>query len=385
VNERLSAIRAARARRAAASQRVSIGRPIALGVAAAAAVLFLIFRGEPLRFAVGESNAPGVIGAWVAAPPEASTSIGFSDGTRVVVAPGARARVVSVNGHGARVVVERGTVHAEVVPRSGNDWSVIGGPFEIHVTGTKFDASWDPDTEVLRVAMIEGRVAIGSACLEGLRSLSVGESATLSCPRAASTPAPSEPAPSVAAKPEASMAPRPSPAALPATPSSTSAVGIGTADATPGWRELARRGAYRDALARAEAEGFGALSESASMADLMELATTARLAGNAARAVQAYSAVRKRFAGTDSAATAAFHLGQMAFDGAHAYADAHRWFLVYLTERPGGTLAAEALGRTMEAEQRMGDLTSARGTAAKYLSRYPEGAHAPLARSLVAP
>ena len=92
-----------------------------------------------------------------------------------------------------------------------------------------------------------------------------------------------------------------------------------------------------------------------------------------------------RAADADAAVTAAFHLGQLAFDGAHAYADAHRWFTAYLAERPGGALASEALGRTMEAEQRLGDLAAARETARRYLARYPAGAHANLANSLVAP
>ncbi len=86
-----------------------------------------------------------------------------------------------------------------------------------------------------------------------------------------------------------------------------------------------------------------------------------------------------------TAATAAFRLGQLTFDGAHSFAEARRWFLTYLAERPGGALGAEALGRTMEAEQRLGDLAASRATAAKYLERYPRGGHAALARSLVAP
>jgi TolA-binding protein len=151
------------------------------------------------------------------------------------------------------------------------------------------------------------------------------------------------------------------------------------------WRDLARQGDYKGALAAAEAEDWSALCESLSAADLLELGTTARLAGRGGRAVEAYSAVRRRFGGTDAAATAAFHLGQMAFDGAHAYDEAHRWFSTYLAERPGGALAAEALGRAMEAEQRMGDLPRAKETAQRYLARYPAGAHAELAKSLLLP
>jgi TolA-binding protein len=158
-----------------------------------------------------------------------------------------------------------------------------------------------------------------------------------------------------------------------------------SAGAVPSWRAWTRLGGYKEALAAAENEGFDTLTATLSLSELLELATTARLAGKTQRASVAYSAVRRRFAGSDGAATAAFHLGQLAFDGARSYSEAKRWFSTYLAERPSGALAAEALGRSMEAEQRMGDLAAARVTAGMYLRRYPKGAHARLARSLLEP
>ncbi len=282
--------------------------------------------------------------------------------------------------HGARVVVERGSVRANVVPRRGNDWSVIGGPFEIHVTGTSFDAGWDPDREELHVAVRHGSVLVRGPCLPVARPLTGGQEATLSCvPPEASRPAPSNPiAPRALASATAGT---PAHAPAPAPPPTTAS----TAAPPPSWRDLARAGAYKEAIAAAEAEGFDRLCDDLPAPDLMDLASTARLGGRAALAADAYTAVRRRFPGTDHAATAAFRLGQLAFDGAHAFAEARRWFLTYLAERPGGALEAEALGRTMESEQRLGDLPAARATAARYLARHPDGAHAALARSLLAP
>ena len=86
-----------------------------------------------------------------------------------------------------------------------------------------------------------------------------------------------------------------------------------------------------------------------------------------------------------AAPSAAFHLGQLAFDGRGAYADAEREFATYLALRPRGPLAAEALGRMMEAQQRSGDLAGARISAARYLALYPTGAHARLAKGLSLP
>ena len=392
VEERLAAIHATMAHRRAAGASSSLRRPLAIGVAlgAVAAALILWPRAESLHFAVGEDRSPGEIGLWGAAPEEAKTPILFSDGTRVLLQASARARVVSVGEHGARIVVERGTLSADVIPRPDNDWTMIGGPFEIRVTGTSFDATWDPDREVLEVTMREGHVVIRGACLDRERALSRGESATLSCrpllaPRASGAKASGAASP-VASASEGHLAlpdiarsgrrtePEPLPNAVENAPLPP-----------PTWRELARRSEYKQAIVAAEAEGFGMLCETLSAADLLELGTTARLAGRSARASEAYAAIRRRFSGTDPAATAAFHLGQMAFDGARAFPEAHRWFQTYLAERSGGALAAEALGRTMEAEQRMGDLAQARETATRYIASYPNGAHAALARSLLAP
>jgi transmembrane sensor len=284
---------------------------------------------------------------------------------------------------------------------------ILGGPFEIHVTGTSFEAGWDPVREELSVTMHRGRVVVRAPCLAAERALADGDVAVISCasppfatsdathPRAAATSDPSRSSgPGLLAPPERPEegAPHPRRGAALAAPlavagSATVAVASPPAPAATAlsWRDLARASRYPQALAAAEAEGFGALCDTLPAADLMELGATARLAGHSARAVEAYGAVRRRFGGGDTAATAAFHLGQLAFDGAHALDDAHRWFSTYLAERPGGALAPEALGRAMEAEQRLGDLATARTSAASYLARYPDGAHAALARSLLAP
>jgi len=367
--------------------RRALLRPVAVAVltAAVTAALFMLFyRPSPLGFVVGEARRVGQMGDWLRAPPDRPKTLSFSDGSRVMLQAGTQARVASSNEHGARVVLERGTLRADVVPRRNNEWFVVGGPFAIRVTGTSFDAAWDPEHATLRVAMYTGHVVVNSECLSDDRTLAAGESATLSCAtdRPAEVSTPSErPQPRVAevnATPSAvSLAPPPIRGVAPEASGSSAPI--------ISWRELARHGSYKQALASAEAAGFDQLCETLPVLELFELATATRLAGNGARATQAYLAIRRRFPGTDSAASAAFHLGQLAFDGSSAFDEAHRWFGLYLAERPAGTLAAEALGRTMEAEQRLGDLAAARNTAALYLNRYPTGAHARLAESLQNP
>jgi TolA-binding protein len=405
-HERLAAIQRAHAKRMAPGPRFSLGWPLALGgVLGAALAIVLVSRNATLDFVVGPAMQRGELGVWISAPAQEPRVIAFSDGSQLRLTAGAQARVVGTNEHGARVVVERGSVHADVVPRARNDWWVIGGPFEIHVTGTRFDAAWEPEREVLRVTMYEGQVNVRGGCLLQERVLSKGESATISCRPAtsAATPRTAPPAVTSTASVRAPVAPAPSATLALALVTASPAKGLAplkelpekaakpaasitqSSAAPPSWRAWARLGGYKEALAAAENEGFDSLTATLSLSDLLELATTARLAGKTQRASVAYSAVRRRFAGSDGAATAAFHLGQLAFDGARSYAEAKRWFSTYLGERPSGALAAEALGRTMEAEQRLGDLAAARVTASTYLQRYPTGAHGRLARSLLQP
>jgi TolA-binding protein len=405
-HERLAAIQRAHAKRMAPGSRLAFGWPLALGgVLGAVLAVILLPRSAALDFVVGPSMQRGELGVWISAPAKEPRVIAFSDGSRVRLTAGAQARVVGTNERGARVVVERGTVHAEVVPRAGNDWWVVGGPFEIHVTGTRFDAEWEPERELLRVTMYEGQVNVRGGCLAQERVLANGDSAAISCPpatspvatavgRAAVTSTATARAPvPPAASSSAALAPATASASNGPSPqkalreSATKPPGSNaeSSAAAPSWRAWVRLGGYKEALAAAENEGFDTLTATLSLSDLLELATTARLAGKTLRASEAYSAVRRRFAGSDGAATAAFHLGQLAFDGARSYSEAKRWFSTYLAERPSGALAAEALGRSLEAEQRMGDLAAARVTAGTYLQRYPKGAHARLAKSLLEP
>lgn len=384
IDERLAAVRSKRARRG----RVPLGLVFAVGAglgAVAASVLLWPRGGGALRFAVGESSAPGIVGTWITAGGP-GTPIAFSDGTRVALSPGARVRVAGVSEHGARIVLEQGSLSANVVPRAGNDWSAIAGPFEIRVTGTSFDATWDTAREELVVTMREGHVVVRGGCLAAERSLSKGDTARLSChpvPGASSADAPLGAATEAVPPSVREVVPvRGSDQAL---PSAALPKEVDVPAPPPSFQDLARRGEYKRALEAAEASGFEALCSTLSASDLVELGTAARLARGSDRARLAYGTVRKRFPRSEPAATAAFLLGQMAFDGNHAFAESHRWFQTYLAERPGGSLAAEALGRLMEAEQGLGDLAVARATAARYVARFPNGAHAALAQSLLAP
>jgi transmembrane sensor len=238
------------------------------------------------------------------------------------------------------------------------------------------------------VAMTEGSVKVSGACLPEPRPLHAGQTERFSCGKIASSNASSAPSAAEAApKPkEPEAAPRKEERA-PESAASARATAAPKASEPetkePGWRDLVREGRFRDALLAAEREGYSTICTGEDAAAVLSLGNAARLAGNPGRATEAYLAVRQRFAGSAAAAEGAFQLGRFAFDGARDYGSSRRWFALYLTEQPGGPLAAEALGRLMESEHRMGDAPAAQKTATRYLASFSRGAHAALARSIV--
>ncbi|MFT3772481.1 MAG: FecR domain-containing protein [Minicystis sp.] len=155
-------------------------RPLVLAAAAGAIALAVAFavtrpRGA-VSFEVGAPPVRAAVGEWVAADGAAPLPLRFSEGTSVTLAPGARARVTETTARGATVLLERGDVTAAVVHRGPDTrWDLRAGPFAVHVTGTTFDASWDPSGETFAITMVEGTVVVHGPLLPGGRALHGGE------------------------------------------------------------------------------------------------------------------------------------------------------------------------------------------------------------------
>jgi hypothetical protein len=376
--------------RSLAARRRSARRAVAAAALLTGALVVgagIGLRPRPLRFAL-PSGHEGQPGEWIAAESGAPLAVTFSDGSRLALDPAARARVAAVEPKGARLVLERGSVEARIVHREGTRWELDAGPFLVQVTGTRFRLSWQPEAERLALMIDEGSVRVTGPLLEAGRAVGAGEALEVRVPeralavhRASGEPvapasAAEAPAPLPAAPAPVSAAPPPPPRPPESTP---------VAEAPPSWRTLSALGRYREALARAEIEGFAEICRSAGAADLLTLGDTARFAGQGGRAREAYLTLRTRFPGAREAAVAAFVIGRLAFDRDGAYAEAARWFRTYLAEAPGGAYAREARGRLVEALQRGGDREGARQAAFAYLAADPDGPHAALARSLLAP
>jgi hypothetical protein len=369
-----------------------VGRWVAVGAAvAAAAAVALVLRGElrSLEYHVEGAPQAGRESSWISASVE-PLPIGFSDGSRVVLGQGARARVTRLEKTGAEVTVEQGPVGVAIVPRKNNRWRIDLGPFVVEVTGTRFDVDWNPLTERFKLTMHEGKVKV-TGCAIGSRAFEAGDKLEVSCREQkfhVTSPAHGETGSRIDDADLATQEPLPEPEEK--TPP---IVGPGDAKAdalgeprsgspSSKWRALAEAGRYREALLAAEAAGFDGECHRASASDLLALAGAARLAGDATRAAQAYELLRKRFSSDPSAAVAAFNLARVAFDLSSDYPSAVRWFRTYLREQPNGWLAREAQGRLLEALQRSGDAAGARREAADYLARYPAGPHAEFAKRL---
>ena len=365
--------------------RNAIGVGFAL-VAAAAVLAFAIgaWRGDrrALTFVVASSvpGAPqvseaGVVGAFLAAPAGSELPVSFSDGTRVSVGAGARARVAEVTPRGARVLLESGTVRADVVHKADTRWLFDAGPFEVKVTGTRFDVAWQPLEQAIVVTLHDGSVVVTGCGLADGQRVSAGQQLHASCKSGASTLTSFGSAGSVGAAGPVATAIATATAAsslpdAPVEPSPTSAPPL------PSTRP--------ETVARPATPAAPAVSAStsASASDLLARANADRYAGRFDAASESLETVRRRFGGSDAAATAAFELGRIAFDGRHDFAAAGEWFDTYLRERPSGSLSREALGRAIEARHRAGDTTRATHLATRYLAAYPDGPHATLARRL---
>jgi hypothetical protein len=117
------------------------------------------------------------------------------------------------------------------------------------------------------------------------------------------------------------------------------------------------------------------------LGDLTALSDAARYLKRIDVAQQALLAQRVRFPGSPEAKGAAFLLGRISQDGGDPRT-AIDWFTRYLAEASKGPLAAEALGRKLVATTIVYGIPGAKPLAREYLDRFPDGAHAAVAREV---
>jgi ferric-dicitrate binding protein FerR (iron transport regulator) len=314
-----------------------------------------------------------------------SAHVRFSDGSDMMLEPGARGRVAALHADGATIGLESGKASLEVVHRPGTRWSVDAGPFAIAVTGTSFDVAWSGTDQVFEVTLRSGSVNVrGPMATAGIQ-LAAGERLVANLKEGqlrVEHPAPSASAfardafpPSGETEPGAPVDDgSPRRADAPQGRAST-----GSTDARREWSKRVAAGDFDAVLAEAQEGGLDSALARSSLSDLVALADAARYRGRTEVARRALLAQRERFSSSTTARTAAFLLGRLAEAEPQA---AIGWYDRYLGEAPNGEFASEALGRKLVAVQSLSGPQAARPIANEYLRRFPRGAYAQKAREL---
>jgi TolA-binding protein len=379
------AIRAliARARSTRATQRkvAWAGAAGSLALAAAVALVWAGAFGSRIHFTVGPSLDSGIENRWIGAEAAEPVPLHFSDGTAIDLLPGTRARVASLNRRGASLNLETGRLHANVVHRRFADWTIGAGPYTVRVIGTEFDVVWNPETEELEVDVRRGLVKVAGPVLADDQSVSAKQRLTVALRDRHATISPFD-AETEARTELAARDSSGSESAASEDPAASVRERSSGSDTGSHWLALAKRGEYQKALELVQRSGFDNVMQSAGANELLRLSDVARMGGQASRASEILHLARKRFPRTEAASVAAYTLGVTAFDRSGAYAEAAKWFEIYLRERPSGPLSAEALGRLMEAQDRLGRRERAQASARKYLKLHPHGAHRDVASRL---
>ena len=327
--------------------------------ALAMAVLVIVWKGRvlappepgPLHLAGGGEISLPMPGT------DAEASISLDDGSRIAVFPGARVALLENSGRLLTLLLEGGHARFEVTPGGPRRWNIECGSFSVEVVGTRFEI--ERTAEGGRVHVDEGVVLVrGDRVRDHIQRLAAGQTLEIG-----------PPSPTARVEPPATAEPAASSA--PASPSSTASAAGGSG--APTWRELAQKGAYREAYGVLGSGGIAEEARGATLDELMQLADVARLSGHPTDAVAPLSRVVSEHRGDSRASMAAFTLGKLRLDQLGQPAAAASDFAAAIGLGLPGDLVEDAHARLVEARARAGDRAGARAAAAEYERRFPNG------------
>ena len=341
-----------------------------------------------------------------------SARLDFSDGTRVSLGPSAKLSVAATGTHGARLRLQDGGAHFEVVHRPHAAWTVEAGPYSIEVTGTVFDVRWSGADEIAEVRLRAGSVRVTGPLLTERATLRPGQSliARLAAHEVriedeAAHGQPEELRPPASARAASRRPPRPAATRTPRQPNTRSEQraerlsgrpekrvapaarfvvarrpGRGRLQAgRPGWRPATRRPSCPRPRRTASTPCWSRRTPPRWLRWLTPPATTVSPIWRRAFCWPSAGASRA----PRRPRNAAFFLGRLGDDGGKA-PEALKWYRLYLTEQPRGPYASEALGRVMLEVARVSGHAAAREMAEEYLARFPNGTYLLHARQILA-
>ncbi len=384
----------------ATAERPSRLRHAVVATAAAIAVVtigMVVFQRNmnPLPFWIGDELVAGNEGSWLESTTGEKLAVRFEGGSRMDLSNETAARVVESTTEEVRVDLGNGKLAAKIQGNGRTKWTVGAGPYQIAVMGTSFSVLWNEDGAALDVAVSDGIVMVSGAGLNnpGVR-LTAGERLQVDKNRVIVSTDPPQPVPT---DEEETPLSEPDIAAQDAPDREVDVLGEVSESAadtnsgrrntkrakseTTAWKDLYDQKDYAGAIAAAERGGLDELLRSLDREDLWKLANAARYARRGEKSVEVLERIRTRFKGTRRAQAATFLLGRVSLELRRDPAGARNWFQTYLDENPIGPLSEEALGRLVDACEKTGDKKAARRHASRYLSRYPDGLFAELARS----
>jgi len=360
-------------------------RTAALVAALLAVTVFAVVRYSDAPLSYEARGNASVSTGYIGARDDAPADVRFSDGSNFVAEPRTRLRIEQATSRGARVLVERGGVTANVRHQARSSWTFVAGPFEVRVTGTKLTIAWDPEIERIDVVLHGGSVEIDSPMGPSHYVVSAGHSFHASVRDGTvmlgddRNPVPETQSATSRAAPSSADAPSGAGTSTNDAISQTPKANGAPAATEEPWSKRVRLGEFADVVAAARARGVADCLAKCSSSDLRALADAARYTGAAELATEALHALRSRFKGSRDGAAASFLLGRTA-ESTGDLASADQWYATYLSESPSGPIVADALAGRMLAADRLGAPSRARDLAREYVKRFPEGAAARVAR-----
>jgi transmembrane sensor len=371
---------------------------------------FLWRETHPLQFWVGEHLAVGSEGTWMEPAATGSLPIRFEGGTTFNLREKTAVRIASSNEEKVEIELKGGEILADVKGNGKTRWIISAGPYQVHVIGTVFTTLWDEALSLLEVSVQKGAVVVhgkgigeqgvsvaagdhlkidNAIVLVSIESAKVAARGTAGFSTTGQTdslgseadPKQRDVEPGVDAEHEKIS----SKARSHDSPRQKVSVQRRDEDekSAPTWKDFYKTKDFDKAISTAEKLGLYELMTSLDHEDLWQLANAARYARKGKISTDILLAIRKRFGGYRRAEAATFLLGRVALELENDPAGARQWFETYLKESPNGSLSEEALGRLVDACGQAGRQEEARQKATLYLTRYPDGLFAELARSVL--